>query len=229
MELSRAPTSGNSVRVDYGLNSGLSTASRGSDFTLADGSVTFSSGETRKLVSFLTLSDTDIEGDELFGFDFSATVLASSGSVADSVEMSSGSERVSVAIEDDDDGSVPLISFSSPPSEVVEGSSATFTLAISSAPSADVTVTATASLGTLSGSPVTFARGSSSSHDVTLSVPDNSVRDVSRSVLLTLVSSSPSTSTVSSPLLVPVEDDESVLFRFGFWVLRRRRGVRRWM
>ena len=91
--------SGRDVTVDYSTRDGTATA--GSDYTTAAGTVTFSPGETSKTVEVTALGDADVENTERFFMDLSNPVnasLADSRGVGDIADATERELRVSDAV-----------------------------------------------------------------------------------------------------------------------------------
>ena len=115
------------------------TATSGTDYTAATGSLAFAPGETEKTFDISVTGDTEIEADETFTLrwtGWSNALLAH--------------YRRTATIEDDDTPAAPTVTLSAAPSSVSEG-----------APAASVTVTATANATDSSARTVTVSVGGS--------------------------------------------------------------------
>ena len=122
-----APASGQSVTVNYATANGTATA--GSDYTAAAGTLTFAPGETTKAVNVVVAGDTVDEADETFTLTLAGATNATIGDAS-----------ATVTITDDD----PLPSLTIDDVSVTEGASgtrnATFTVTSSAASGRAVTV-----------------------------------------------------------------------------------------
>lgn len=96
VSLNIAPTT--PVTVDWATADGTATA--GSDYTAASGSVTFAAGETSKTVSVTTLDDTDFEGNETFTVLLSGAVGANLGNAIQTVTLRDDEMAPVVAVWD---------------------------------------------------------------------------------------------------------------------------------
>jgi hypothetical protein len=114
------------------------TATAGSDFIAASGTVTFAAGESSKLIPVRIVGDMTSEADEAF------TVTLSSPT---NCELA---KATATGLITNDDTSARSVSVTGPTAAVVEGSKAAFTLRLSSAAAEAVTVT----YGTVDGSAV---------------------------------------------------------------------------
>ena len=72
--------SGSQVTVDYAVDEGTGTALRDADFVLADGTLTFSPGQTNKTITLQVYEDVAVEADETVVIDLSNASGASVGS-----------------------------------------------------------------------------------------------------------------------------------------------------
>ena len=119
------PSSLQTVTVDYATGGG--TATSGSDYTAASGDLTFSPGDTTKTVT-VTIADDDLdESDETFNLTLSDAVNAS-------IPLPTGT----FTIRDDDTAGVTVSDTSL---DIDEGDSDTYTVALDSQPTHDVTIT----------------------------------------------------------------------------------------
>ena len=119
------PSSLQTVKVDYATGGG--TATSGSDYTAVSGSLTFSPGDTTKNVT-VTIADDDVdESDETFNLTLSDSVNAT-------IPIPTGT----FTIRDDDTAGVTVSDTSL---DIDEGDSDTYTVALDSQPSHNVTIT----------------------------------------------------------------------------------------
>jgi hypothetical protein len=134
VNLSASPTQ--TVTVNYATANG--TASAGSDYTAASGTLTFVPGEQSKTIAILVSGDTAVEPDETFTVGLSGASGATIGT---------GSATGTIV---NDDVVVPSISISN--TSVTEGNTAnvtaTFTVQLSAATTRTVTVNWATSAGT---------------------------------------------------------------------------------
>jgi ribosomal protein L35AE/L33A/urease beta subunit len=137
--------SGQAVTVNYATANGTATA--GSDYTAASGTLTFAPGETSKIVTVLVTGDTAVESNESF-------VVNLSGATAATLADAQGAGTI---LNDDTALSINDVS-------VTEGNSgtvtATFTVSLSAVTTQTVTVSyATANGTATAGSDYTAASG----------------------------------------------------------------------
>ncbi|MEQ9407607.1 MAG: Calx-beta domain-containing protein [Fuerstiella sp.] len=118
------------VSVSYSSSDDSATA--GSDYSAASGSLTFNPGETQKTITVATIDDSADELTETFHVDLTSATNATIGN-------SSGLGTIN-------DNDVPTLSISDAQA-VVEGNDAVFTVTISTSPAAAVTVTYAAADG----------------------------------------------------------------------------------
>ena len=119
------PASLQTVTVDYATGGG--TATSGSDYTPASGTLTFSPGDTTKTVT-VTIADDDVdESDETFNLTLSDVVNAS-------IPIPTGT----FTIRDDDTAGVTVSDTSL---DIDEGDSDTYTVVLDSQPTHSVTIT----------------------------------------------------------------------------------------
>ena len=135
-EVTLSLASSNAVTVDYATSNG--TAVAGSDYTSASGTLTFAAGDTTKTVTVSTTEDELDEDDETFTF-----TLSSPGNAG----LAGGDTTLAATgtIEDDDTRGIII---DPPPATIIEGGSATYTVALASQPTGTVTVTISGHAGT---------------------------------------------------------------------------------
>lgn len=160
--------------VDWAVSS---DAADGSDFVggaLPTGVVTFAAGETSKTISFEVSGDLDSESDELF------SVVLSNASEGTLIATSSASG----VIRNDDAAPTPPGITVTPVSGLTTtemGGTATFTIVLNSAPTADVVIQLASSdltEGTINRSSLTFTPDNwSTAQIVTITGVDDTVRD----------------------------------------------------
>ncbi len=148
VKLSAASTS--SVTVAYNTSAG--TATSGTDYTAASGTLTFAPGQTSKVINVAITGDSTVEADETFYVNL---LSASGATIADN--------RATGTITNDDVAPVlPALSISD--ATLTEGDSGTsaarFTVSLSAASTSSVTVAYNTSAGTATaGTDYTAASG----------------------------------------------------------------------
>lgn len=128
--VSLSAASGQAVRVAYATGDG--TATKGSDYTSASGTITFLPGETQKVVSIVVLGDTALEASETFSVMLSSPT---NGTLADATGVGTIVDRA-VAPQ-------PLPTLSIGDAAVTEGNvqtQAVFIVSMSAASTTPVTV-----------------------------------------------------------------------------------------
>ena len=165
------------VTVEYATSNGTATA--GSDYTAASGTLTFTSGQSSAETFTVAITDdTTDEDDETF------TVTLSSVSSGASISDSTGE----VTITNDDDPSLSVGDVSV--AEDVTGGKATVSVTINRATNEQVTVQYATSNGTATAGSdytaasgtLTFTSGQSSAETFTVAIADDSVDGVRRDV-----------------------------------------------
>ncbi|HEV2814905.1 MAG TPA: Calx-beta domain-containing protein [Solirubrobacteraceae bacterium] len=138
------------VTVDWATSNGTATA--GSDYNAANGTVTFAAGETTKTINVAVRGDTAVEGDETFVVTLTAPTNATIGDAT-------GTGRI---LNDDQQPVPPTPEPPAPRTTIVVGDTAvsegdagtrdaTFTVALSQAASAPISVDVTTANGTALG------------------------------------------------------------------------------
>ncbi|TFH70252.1 hypothetical protein E3V39_15360, partial [Gammaproteobacteria bacterium LSUCC0112] len=137
--VTRSGATGAAASVDFATKDGTATA--GTDYTAATGTVSFAAGETTKTITINISNDDVFEGSETFNVTLSNVTGAS---ISDDTGVGT--------IKDDGTGTggtdndTPTLSVSSP--TVAEGASAVFTLSLSKASTTAVSFTPSLSNGT---------------------------------------------------------------------------------
>jgi hypothetical protein len=200
--VSLSGASGRTITVTYATADG--TATSGSDYTTASGTLTFAPGETSKQVSITVTGDNAYEGDETFALNLSGPSNASLGDgsatatlrdndrpaaqfalASSSLSEPSGSVNLSVTL---DNAVLPGDSVSVP-----------FTVG-GSVSGADATVTP--------ASPLTFAPGESSK-TIALSVADDTLDEDPETLVLTLTSEGTAALGAQTTHTVTIGDDDA--------------------
>ncbi|MGC4016590.1 MAG: Calx-beta domain-containing protein [Luteolibacter sp.] len=180
--LSFAPKS--PVTVAYAVTGG--TAVSGSDYTLANGTLTFNAGETVKLIPVTVVDDAVIEPDR--------TILVGLSSPT-GADLAANSSHTYTIVNDD----TPVVTITATDATATEGSSSTdtgtFTVSrtgpTTNALTVNFSVSGTATSGsdyTAIGTSVTIPAGASSA-PVTITPVDNSTAETSETVIVTLAAS----------------------------------------
>lgn len=133
--ISKAGSTSNSCSVNYATANGSATA--GSDYTAASGTLTFTSAQTSKSVSVVTADDTSVESAETFTMSLSSPT---DGSTV-------GTPGTATATINDNDSSPPP-SFSISDGNGTEGGLVSFTIIKSGSTSSSFTVTFATANGT---------------------------------------------------------------------------------
>ena len=195
--VSLSPASGRQVTVDYATSS--STATSGTDFTAASGTLTFASGTRTQTVSVSTTEDTDTEGNETFTLTLSSATNATLGAAT-----------ATGTINDDDGTSTLSVSGGS----ADEGDAVTFTVSLSPASGRQVTVDYATSSGTAtSGTDFTAAPGTltfaanETSKTVSVRTTEDLIKEEDETFTLTL--SSPTNATLGDATATgTISDDD---------------------
>ncbi|MBX7147565.1 hypothetical protein K1X76_00645 [bacterium] len=193
-----ASAAGQQVTVDYATSNGTATA--GSDYTAASGTLTFAAGETSKTFDISITSDTTDEPDENLVVTLSNATVAS---IADST--------ATVTITDDD--AAPSLSIDDV--SVGESGSASFTVTLSAASGKTVTVTYTTSNGTAtSGSDYSTASGTltftagQTTKNITVPILSDSIDENDETINVT-ISSATNASISDNQGVATITDDDN--------------------
>ena len=188
--VSLLPASGQQVTVRYATSGG--TATSGTDFTAASGTLTFAPNETSKTVSVPTTEDTDTEADETFTLTLSSPTNATLGD-----------DTATGTINDNDSTALPTVNVSG--GSATEGASVTFTVSLLGATEETVTVHyATASGTATSGTDFTAKSGTLTflplpgGDILTVSVPTTEDTDAEADETFTLTLSNPTNATLGA-------------------------------
>ena len=188
--VSLLPASGQQVTVQYATSGG--TATSGTDFTAASGTLTFAPNETSKTVSVPTTEDTDTEADETFTLTLSSPTNATLGD-----------DTATGTINDNDSTALPTVNVSG--GSATEGASVTFTVSLLGATEETVTVQyATASGTATSGTDFTAKSGTLTflplpgGDILTVSVPTTEDTDAEADETFTLTLSNPTNATLGA-------------------------------
>ncbi len=184
--VSLSAESGKEVTVPYATSGG--TATSGTDFTAASGTLTFAAGVDSQTVNVSTTEDTDAEGDETFSLTLSS---ATNATLNDATATGT--------INDDDATGPPTLNMSGGSAD--EGNAVNFTVSLSVESEKEVTVRYATSGGTAtSGTDFTATSGAltfpagTDSQTVRVSTADDSTDEENETFTLTL--SSPTNATL---------------------------------
>ncbi|NJM48687.1 MAG: DUF4347 domain-containing protein, partial [Alkalinema sp. RU_4_3] len=129
------------VTVNYTTGGGTATA--GSDYTAATGTLTFAAGETSKTLVVNAIGDTTVEPDETFGLTLSSPAGATLVASATTATVTIANDDT-VIVNPPPTPVVPAISVAATTASIIEGNSGTqtygFTVSLSSATTRPVTV-----------------------------------------------------------------------------------------
>ena len=201
-EVTLSAASTQTVEVTYATTPG--TATVGTDFTAASGTLTFTSGQMSKMVSVATIDDSVDEPDETF------TLVLSSASAG----VTLANATAMGTIEDNDD---PL-SVSVADKSAVEGSPVVFEVTLSAASTQTVEVTYATTPGTAAvGTDFTAARGTLTfavgemSQTVSVETIDDSVDEPDETFTLVLLSASAGATLTTATAMGTIEDNDDQL------------------
>ena len=207
--------SGKSIDVVY--SGGGNSATKGVDYSLAVGTVTFNVGDTSKTVSFTTTDDNTSETPEFFFF-FVNGLAADEATIDPSTppgQIIHGNPTWFVYIQDNDNPANPNVTISAGTPPVTEGAAASFTVTATPAPSANVTVDldvaqsgAFVASGNLGSKSVTISAGQTSA-TYTVATEDDNTDESDGSVTVTVDSGTGYTVGSASSATVTVNDDDS--------------------
>ncbi len=182
------------VTVNYSVTGGTATGS-GTDYTLADATLTFAAGETTKTISFPVVNDAIYEaGGETIALNISSPTVATLGSQTTHTHTITDDDSVPIITfnqgamsSDEDDGVVNIQIDLSNPSDAA--------LTVDYVVTAG-TATASGTDYTLSGTTVTIAAGQTTAN-LSLTIVDDVISELTETAEITL--SNPSGATVGVP------------------------------
>ena len=189
--VTRSGVTTTAVSASYASASG--TATSGSDFTAASGTVSFTAGQTSKTISVTTIDDASVESVETL------TVALSNPSSGAAITTATGTGTIN-----DNDTALPTVSIANITNGSEPGTNGALTVTQSAASGSNTVVslsyTGTATSGSDYSAPssVTIPAGSTSA-TVTLSVIDDSAVEGSETATVTLSSVTSGTATIGSP------------------------------
>ena len=190
------------ITVGYATSNGSATA--GSDYTAASGTLTFTAGDTQETFTVPITNDSDVEGSETVSLALSSPVGATLGA----------QNTATLTINDDD---VPSITFSSAAYSVAEdGGSATITVNLSAVASGTVTVNyATSNGSATAGSDYTATSGTltfnpgDTTENFTVSITNDGAAEGDETINLTLSSATgPASIGGTNPATLTINDDD---------------------
>lgn len=201
-------TSANNVTVNYQVTGG--TATSGTDYTLASGTLTIPPGQSSGNISFSVTNDNTIESDETFIVGLSAPTGASLDNPSSPV--GTGFLSHTYTIQDNDQ---PVVAFTSASSSIVEsGGNQQLTIALDQAHNTNVTVQYQTSNGTAGSSDFTSTSGTATITagltSVTVNVPilNDCVSESSETFTVQLSNPSQATLGGNSTHTVTINDDD---------------------
>ena len=193
----RSGATGGAASVAWTTSNG--TAIGGSDFTSGSGTVNFLAGETTKTISIPIINDAIAEGTETF----SVTLSSATGATI-------GTGTATVTINDNDTAGLTITG--GPLTTTEGGTTAQFTLVLTSQPTADVTVVITgldATEGTLSTTSLTFtALNWNQPQTVTVTGVDDALFDGNQTYTLTATANGGGYVNKTGTIIVTNQDNE---------------------
>lgn len=201
--LSATPAQEATVR--YATGDGTATA--GTDYTAASGTLTFAVGDTSETFSVSLADDSLVESDETVNL-----------SLSDLTNLTSGTLSAVLEITDDD----PHFNFSAPTYSITEGGTVTITVNLLGTPTSEITVnyetsdgTATAGTDYVAASgTLTFAAGDTSETFSIGTIEDTTV-EANETVTLTLGNPSVGTLGTQSTATLTISEDDFPSVRFA--------------
>ena len=203
-----SPASAQTVTVDY-ADAETGTATSGTDYTaLSAGTLAFAAGDTAKTITVTVTGDQVDEDDE------TVVIALSNASAAATLGTATGTGT----IRDDDGRGVTVTPTELTVTEAAgDENSATYTVVLTSEPTANVTVTPSSGdtgIATVSGGPLTFTPGNwSTAQTVTVTGVDDTLdnADNQRTTTIThTVSGGDYGSETADSVMVTVTDDEGM-------------------
>ena len=191
--------SGKDITVDYATSDGTATA--GSDYTTASGTLTFSAGDTSKTIDITTLTASIVEGDE------TVTVTLSNASNA-SISDSTGT----FTITDDDSSSFSVADITA----AEDAGTATITVTVTNRFSSDVTIDyETSNLTATAGSDYTAASGTltfsagDTSKTFSVTISDDSTDENNETATITISNASNGSISDATATLTITDNDSA--------------------
>ncbi len=207
--------SGRDVTVRYATSNGTATA--GSDYTSASGTLTFDAGDTSKTVNVSVTDDNTDENDETFTVTLSNASNANIGTATATGTITDDDPEPSLSI-----GNVSV-------AENVTGGEAKFTVTLGAASGRDVTVRYATSNGTATaGSDYTSASGTltfdagDTSKTVNVSVTDDNTDEADETFTVTLSNASNASIGTATATGTITDDDDSPTITLDTGGNRRR-------
>ena len=206
--VSLSAASGRQVTVEYATSNGTATA--GSDYTSASGTLTFSAGDTSKTVEVSVTNDSADEADETFTVTLSS---ASNASISDSTATGT------ITNDDNPELSVGDVSVA----ENVTGGKATVTVSLSRATNEEVTVEYATSNGTATAGSdytsasgtLTFTSGQSSAETFTVAITTDTTDEADETFTVTLSEVSDSATIDDGTGVVTITNDDNPSLSVG--------------
>ncbi len=185
--------SGLDITIDYAVSGGTTAEGSGTDFTLADGTLTFNAGDSSETIDITVINDALDENSE----DVEVTLSSPSNATL------GGTTVHTYTINDEDPK--PTIGFSSTSGSADEATSPTLTVELSAVSGLDITVDYAVTGGTASGggADYTFADGTftidagdnSATTDITISDDDS---DEANETIIVQLSNPSSTTSINA-------------------------------
>ena len=200
--VSLSAASGRQVTVEYATSNGTATA--GSDYTSASGTLTFAAGDTSKTVEVSVTNDSVDEADEMFTVTLSSAV---------NVTISDSTATGTITNDDNPSLSVGDVSVA----ENVTGGKATVTVSLSRATNEEVTVEYATSNGTATAGSdytsesgtLTFTSGQSSAETFTVAITTDTTDEADETFTVTLSEVSDSATIDDGTGVVTITNDDN--------------------
>ncbi|MCP5503482.1 MAG: hypothetical protein H7A25_26520, partial [Leptospiraceae bacterium] len=198
-----------SVTVNYSVTAGTASGS-GTDYTLRDGTLTFSAGETTKNITLAITNDTLSELDETIEITLSNPTNASLGA----------NTAFTYTIQDND---APLLAFDSTSASGSEATtSVNIPVSLSGPQSASVTVNYSVTAGTASGSgtdytlsdgTLTFSAGETTKN-ITLAITNDTLSELDETIEITLSNPNNASLGVNTAFTYTIQDNDAPQLAF---------------